>query len=137
MTSPEKPTADSIIESQSTCGLLTLLTLSNEVIAKISAKTKNGINSQKIQRQESLARISPVSVGPIAGANIITSAQIPNTAPSFWGGKICIATANISGRINPVPIPCTIRPINTPGKLLAQAEITAPMIKLSKPKIMI
>ena len=114
-----------------------LLTFSNEVIAKINAKAKKGINNQKIQRQESLARISPVSVGPIAGANIITNAQIPRTAPSFWGGKICIATANINGRIKPVPIPCTIRPISTPGKLFAQAEITAPIIKLAKPKIMI
>lgn len=54
------------MESQSTCGFVMLLTFSNEVIAKINAKAKKGINNQKIQRQESLARISPVSVGPIA-----------------------------------------------------------------------
>ena len=47
----------------------------------------------------------PVIVGPIAGANIITKALTPITAPSFCGGKINIATVNIKGRIKPVPIP--------------------------------
>ena len=34
ITSPEQPTADSIIESTSTCGLVISPTFSNEVIAK-------------------------------------------------------------------------------------------------------
>ena len=33
------------------------------------------MKSQKIQFQESFPRISPVKVGPTAGANIITKAQ--------------------------------------------------------------
>ncbi len=74
-------------------------------MAKIKAINKNGINNQKIHCHDNLARISPVKVGPIAGANIITRAHIPRTAPIYFGGKICITTANISGRIKPVPIP--------------------------------
>lgn len=82
-----------------------LPTFSNEVIAKSRAIARKGMKSQKIQFQESFPRISPVKVDPTAGANIITSAHIPITAPIFCGGKICITTANINGRINPVPIP--------------------------------
>lgn len=48
ITNPGKPIADSIIESQSTCGLVILLTFSNKVIAKISASNKKGTNNQKI-----------------------------------------------------------------------------------------
>lgn len=87
-----------------------LPTFSNEVIAKSRAIARKGMKSQKIQFQESFPRISPVKVDPTAGANIITSAHIPITAPIFCGGKICITTANINGRINPVPIPWIIRP---------------------------
>src|SRR5699024_6483159 len=75
ITSPEQPTADSIIESISTCGLVISPTFSNEVMAKIKAINKNGINNQKIHCHDNLARISPVKVGPIAGANIITRAH--------------------------------------------------------------
>lgn len=70
----------------------------------------------------------------MAGANIMTKAQIPRTAPSFCGGKICIATANINGKIKPVPIPWIIRPARTTGNPVAHAEITDPEIKAHKPK---
>ena len=78
---------------------------SKAVTARHKAMTKKISNDQKIQRQESLARIKPVKVGPIAGANMITKAQMPIMLPIFLGGKICITIVNISGRIKPVPIP--------------------------------
>ena len=56
-------------------------------------------------------------------------------APNFWGGKICIATVNINGKINPVPIPWIIRPKSNWPKPLAVAEITAPTKKSAKAKI--
>ena len=105
--------------------------------AKIKAITSRGMKDQKIQRQFAIPKINPVKVGPMAGANMITNAMIPFTAPNFWGGKICIATANISGKISPVPIPWIIRPVNRRAKPGAMAESTLPKIKTNKAKMMI
>lgn len=77
----------------------------NEVKAKMIATTKNGTNIPKIQFQDNLAKIKLVTVGPIEGASIINIAQTPIAAPKRLGGKICIATVNISGKTMPVPIP--------------------------------
>lgn len=73
--------------------------------------------------------INPVNVGPIAGANIITNEHRPMIVPNFCGGKITMATLNMSGKINPVPIPWIIRPIKTTLNVEAIAEINAPTIK--------
>ena len=67
--------------------------------------TKNTTKVKKISRHEPDARINPVRVGPIAGANIITKARIPLTVPNLLGGKINIAIVNINGKMIPVPIP--------------------------------
>ena len=48
----------------------------NEVKAKMIATTKNGTNIQKIQFQDNLAKIKPVTVGPIAAKQCLTMLQI-------------------------------------------------------------
>ena len=126
-----------MIESRSMWGRVGWPMFSKAVTARHKAMTKKISNDQKIQRQESLARIKPVKVGPIAGANMITKAQMPIMLPIFFGGKICITIVNISGRIRPVPIPWIIRPANRTAKLGASAEIAAPIIKSSRAKITI
>ena len=110
---------------------------SSELIAKMRAIYRNGTNDQKTQRQLLIPKINPVKVGPIAGANIITKAHIPMTAPIFWGGKISNATVNMSGRISPVPIPWIIGPINTIRNPFPIAETMAPNVKAHRPKITI
>ena len=70
-----------------------------KAITRIKAKVK------KISRHEPAAKIKPVKVGPIAGANIITKAKTPLTVPNLFGGKINIAIVNINVKMIPVPIP--------------------------------
>lgn len=136
-TMQEQPIADSIIDSLSTRGRVTFSVFTKNFRVQKRAIAKNGINNQKIQFQESFPRIKPVKVGPMAGANIMTNPLTPITVPIFCGGKTCIVTANVSGRISPVPIPWIIRPVNRSGKLGARAEIAAPTIKLMSAKLII
>ena len=48
-----------------------------------------------------------------------------------------MATANISGKIKPVPIPWIIRPANKTANDGAKAEMTLPRIKITRAKIII
>lgn len=105
LTKQENPITDSKMDKKSILGLVSSLVFSSSKMAKSRAIPKKGIKSQKTHRQDKTPRIRPVIVGPIAGASMITMAQPPIAAPSFWGGKICMATVNISGRTMPVPTP--------------------------------
>lgn len=95
--------------------------------------TKNTTNVKKMSRHEPAAKIKPVKVGPIAGANMITKARTPLTVPNLFGGKINIAIVNIKGKMIPVPIPWIILPIKTIGKLTPNPEISEPTIKAPRP----
>ncbi|MNC52693.1 hypothetical protein D3C75_1020550 [compost metagenome] len=65
--------------------------------------TRNGIRTQNIQFQFSLSMISPETVGPSAGATIITSPTIPIAAPRFAGGMIVSTVLKITGIKMAVP----------------------------------
>ena len=78
-----KPIIDSINEITSTLGLVSSPTFFNPKIASNKAIAKKGTNIQKIQFHDNLAKIIPVNVGPMAGANIITKAHMPIAAPNL------------------------------------------------------
>ncbi|MNC41790.1 hypothetical protein D3C75_905700 [compost metagenome] len=59
--------------------------------------TRNGIKIQNIQFQLSLSIISPETVGPSAGATIITKPTIPIAAPRLAGGIIVSTVLKITG----------------------------------------
>ena len=105
ITTSPNPQAERMTARKSTGSRVSLLMFGKNLRSKNKAISRNGTKSQKIQCHESLARISPVSVGPTAGANMMTSEQAPMAVPSFSGGKMFIATVNMRGRIVPVSIP--------------------------------
>ena len=100
-----KPMTDPSTDGRSIFGRVMRLTFFRPMKAKRSPTSKMIANMKKTARHERAPRTMPVTVGPIAGANMMTSALMPIASPSFFGGKISIATVNISGRISPVPIP--------------------------------
>lgn len=102
---PEKAKIDKMIEMKSTFGLVIWPTFAKLNKPMTKAITKNRTNVKKMSRQVPTAKINPVKVGPIAGANIITKARTPLTVPNLLGGKINIAIVNINGKMIPVPIP--------------------------------
>ena len=57
---------------------------------------------------------------------MMMSAVRPMAAPIFTGGNTSGTTANIMGRIRPVPMPCTRRPASMISKLGAAPLITEP-----------
>ena len=80
------------------------------------ANTRNGREIQKIQCQFKCSNTSPENVGPIAGANMMTSPIVPIAAPRLCGGKMTRIVLNISGSSSPVPKACTILAAKRNGK---------------------
>jgi len=70
-------------------------------------------------------------VGPVAGANMITSPTKPIAAPRFSGGYITRIVLNMSGSNNPMPAACKTRANINISKLNASAAISVPRIKLT------
>ena len=83
----------------------------------------------KTRRHEPAPIRAPASVGPIAGANMMTSAFVPMAAPILCGGITSSTMANMMGRTSPVPMPCTARPASATGNEGATALATAPTKK--------
>ena len=71
----------------------------------------------------------PESVGPIAGANMITSPILPIAAPLFSGGYRRRIVFINTGIINPVPAACNKRPINNIENPGAIALTSVPKVK--------
>ena len=58
-------------------------TFGKNLTAKTNAINKNGTNNQKIQCHERIPKIIPASVGPTAGANMMTKPIIPIADPNL------------------------------------------------------
>lgn len=80
-TMPPKPIVDRMIDNTSIFGFVVSDTFCIYAIPKTSASTRNGREIQKIQCQLRCSRTNPEKVGPMAGANIMTSPIVPIAAP--------------------------------------------------------
>lgn len=69
-------------------------------------------------------------VGPVAGANMITSPTKPIAAPRFSGGYMTRIVLNMSGSNNAMPAACKTRANINISKLNASAAMSVPIIKL-------
>ncbi len=78
--------------------------------ANTMATASTTANVKKMKRQLSAPKMMPDRVGPIAGANMMISAVSPMALPMPAGGNTSSTTANIMGRIRPVPMPWIKRP---------------------------
>ena len=80
---------------------------------------------------------TPASVGPMAEADMMTSAFTPIAEPILCGGMTSSTIANMSGSTSPVPRPCTARPTSAIQKLVANALANAPTRNATRAKIAI
>ncbi|MNJ47729.1 hypothetical protein D3C77_428960 [compost metagenome] len=85
-TIPPNPSVDSRIDSTSTLGLVMVVTFFRKMNETTIDKAAKGSTRKNNQRQSATCKIKPESVGPIAGANIITSPIVPIAAPRVSGG---------------------------------------------------
>jgi len=87
-----------------------------------------GSTTQNIHRQPSMVRITPESVGPIAGATAMTTVIVPIVDPRRSTGTNLITDVISNGTITAVPAACTIRPVISTGNPGASAEINVPRL---------
>ncbi|MNV56585.1 hypothetical protein D3C71_1488770 [compost metagenome] len=92
------------MENQSMAGFVTFVIFCMNRMPKISAITRNGSDSQKIQCQLRFSIRRPAIVGPVAGATMMTRPIMPMAAPLFSGGNRTRIVLNISGSSSAVPI---------------------------------
>src|SRR5690625_1597649 len=119
------------MERISILGFVTSVMLIKNLKANTIENKENGITVIKRNLQPKYSTITPDRVGPMAGANIITSPTTPIIFPRLWGGYNNKKTLNIIGINSPVPIACINRPNNKIGKLGAIAQIEVPMVKMN------
>ena len=93
-----------------------------------------GVKS-KIQCHVNVFRINPETVGPTAGANIMTSPIIPIALPRLCGGIITRMVLNISGKSKAVPTACTMRAIINTLNVGAIAPINVPIMENTRDAI--
>ena len=61
--------------------------------------------------------MNPPSVGPEIAASPATAPQMPNAAPRFSAGKMCVMSDRVCGVSSAPPTPCATRaPISQPGE---------------------
>lgn len=74
-------------QKRSILGLVTSDTLIKNLDANAIENIENGITIINKERQPRYSTITPDSVGPIVGANMITNPTIPMSFPRLKGGK--------------------------------------------------
>ncbi|MNC30271.1 hypothetical protein D3C75_785510 [compost metagenome] len=117
-TIPPKAIVDRRSDSTSILGLVIWPTFSILSSPTVRSIIRNGMSPQNIHCQLSLSTISPDTVGPSAGATIMTSPTIPMAVPLLAGGMIVNTVLKITGIRIAVPAAWTRRPtsrISNPG----------------------
>lgn len=128
-TTPPNPTTESATDGASIAGLVSLKGFTSNFHAKTIPTKAMTAKLANTRRHEPAPTSAPASVGPIAGANITTSADAPMAAPTLCRGKTSNTIANVMGRTSPVPMPCIARPTNAMANEGAAALTIAPTRK--------
>lgn len=103
-TIPPNPNVDKAIETKSILGFVRSITFFNTIEEYTNANKAIGRTVKNNILQDKYSTIRPDIVGPIAGANRITTPKTPITDPLFLGSITERITALINGRMTPVPI---------------------------------
>ncbi len=123
------PMTDATTEMTSMRGRVVSMGVTKNTAVHAMAATDTTANSAKMARQENMPMSRPARVGPITGANMMTSPATPLAAPIWAGGKTRMIAAYIEGSTMPVPTPCRMRPASTRANTGEAAETTAPTRK--------
>ena len=117
------------MDSTSIAGRMRSIGVTKNAAVQTMAMTATMANNAKIARQLNAPISAPARVGPMTGANMITSPATPLAAPILCGGNTRMIAAYMVGSTMPVLMPCTIRPASSTGKLVATVHTSAPTRK--------
>ena len=125
-TSPPNPKADRMMENTSIGTGRGVVTFCTRRKPSTSAPMAIGRTRMNIHRHESVLRMMPEMVGPIAGATEMTIEMLPIVRPRTAGGTTVMTVVMSSGIMMAVPVACTMRPTSSTSKPGAIAAMSVP-----------